>query len=304
MKIVFMGTPAFAAASLNQLYTDGHDICAVMTQPDKQRNRGMRLGISPVKELASAHGTPVFQPQTLKDGVAADILRGLKADLIAVVAYGKLLPLDILSLPECGCVNIHGSILPKYRGSAPVQRAVLNGERITGVTSMYMAPEMDAGDIILRKTTEIGEEETAGELYDRLAILGAGLLSDTVHAIASGTASRIKQNDADATYAPPLTKEMSPIDWTKTTREILCHIRGLNPWPVATTELGGTIFKVFKATGTQSITGLMAGTIVETGRDSLEVACADGTIIIKELQAPGGKRMSVADYLRGHPICR
>ncbi|NLT14148.1 MAG: methionyl-tRNA formyltransferase [Clostridiales bacterium] len=304
MRIVFMGTPAFAALSLERLYSDGHDICAVLTQPDKQQNRGMKLGTSPVKELASKHQTLIHQPQSLKDGAAADLLRELNPDLIAVVAYGKLLPPEILLLPRYGCINIHGSVLPKYRGSAPVQHAVLNGETVTGVTSMYMAPEMDAGDIIFTKTTEIGEEETAGELYGRLAELGASLLSKTIRAIASGNAPRTRQNDAEATYAPPLTKEMSPINWTKSVREILCHIRGLNPWPVATTVLDGSIFKVFKGSGTGRHTGLPPGSIAQAGREGIEVACADGTVIIKDLQAPGGRRMPAADYLRGHPICR
>lgn len=304
MRIVFMGTPAFAALSLDRLYSDGYDICAVVTQPDKQQNRGMKLEMSPVKKLALKHQTFIYQPQTLKDGAAAGMLLKLSPDLIAVVAYGKLLPPEILSLPKYGCINIHGSLLPKYRGSAPVQHAVLNGERITGVTSIYMSPEMDAGDIIFTKTTEIGEDETAGELSDRLAVLGASLLSETVMAIASGTAPRFKQNDSEATYAPPLTKNMSPIDWTKSVREILCHIRGLNPWPVATTVLNGSLIKVFKGSGTQHRTGQLPGNIVQTGREGIEIACADGTVIIKELQAPGGRRMHAADYLRGHPICR
>ncbi len=303
MKIVFMGTPAFAAVSLDRLYSDRYDIRAVFTQPDKQQNRGMKLGISPVKELALKHRTPVFQPHTLKDGAAADKLRELRPDVISVVAYGKLLPPEILSLPSCGCINIHGSILPKYRGAAPVQWAVLNGEKMTGVTSMYLAPEMDAGDIIMTKTTEIGEEETAGVLYDRLGVLGAALLSETIQAIDSGTAPRVKQNDADATYAPPLTKEMSPICWSKTAREILCHIRGLNPWPVATTEIGGAVFKIFKAAGTGNSAGMTPGSIIKAGHDGIEIACAGGSVVVEELQAPGGRRMAAADYLRGHPLC-
>jgi methionyl-tRNA formyltransferase len=303
MKIVFMGTPEFAAVSLDRLYSDGFDIRAVFTQPDKQQNRGMKLGISPVKELALRHDTPVYQPTTLRDGTAAEQLREIKPDLIAVVAYGKLLPTELLSLPTCGCINIHGSILPKYRGAAPVQRAVLNGEKTTGVTSMYMAPEMDAGDIILTKTTAIGDEETAGTLFNRLSILGSELLSETIRAIGSGTAPRIKQNDAEATYAPPLTKEMSPIDWTRNAHEILCHIRGLNPWPVATTEIQGTVYKIFTAAAAENQTVSVPGSVVKTGQDGIEIACADGSVVIKELQAPSGRRMAAADYLRGHPIC-
>lgn len=299
-----MGTPEFAARALERLYTDGHDIIGVFTQPDKPKNRGLKPQPSPVKALAQSHGTPVFQPQTLRDGTSENELRELKPELIAVVAYGKLLPREILSVPPLGCVNIHGSILPKYRGSAPIQRAVLSGEKTTGVTSMYMAEAMDAGDIIMMKTTDIGENETSGELYGRLSLLGAELLGETVAAIAGGTAPRIPQNDADATFAPPLTKELSPIDWTKTAREIGCQVRGLNPWPLATAELNGTSFKIFSVETTSDITGKTAGTIVTAGKDGIEMACADGTVIIKELQAPGGKRMAAADYLRGHPICR
>lgn len=303
MKIVFMGTPDFAAESLSRLYSGSHDICAVFTQPDKQLGRGMKVGISPVKALALEHHTPVFQPTTLRDGTAIRELKTLDPDLIAVVAYGKILPQDILSLPPCGCINIHGSILPKYRGAAPVQRAVLNGEKITGVTSMYMAPEMDAGDIILTKTTEIGENETAGELYGRLAVLGAELLSETIDAIKNGTAPRVRQNEEDVTFAPPLTKEMSPIDWTKTVDEITCQIRGLNPWPVATAEIAGMFFKVFKGIGKKNQVGMPPGSIVKADREGIELACADGTVIIKEIQVAGGRRMAAADYLRGHPLC-
>lgn len=304
MKIVFMGTPEFAAVSLNQLYSDGYDICGVFTQPDKQQKRGMKLAASPVKELALRHQTPVYQPVTLRDGTALRQLRELNPDLIAVVAYGKILPPDILNLPLKGCVNIHGSILPKYRGSAPVQWAVLNGEKTTGVTSMYMDPEMDTGDIIMIKTTEIGETETAGELFERLSVLGAGLLSETIEAIEHGSAARSKQNNAEASYAPPLTKDMSPIVWTKKAREILCQIRGLNPWPVATTDIDGTVVKVFKAIASDGLSGLNPGSVVKAGQDGIEIACADGTVVIQELQAPNSRRMLAADYLRGHPICR
>lgn len=303
MKIVFMGTPDFAAISLQKLYQDGYEICGVFTQPDKPQNRGLKLSMSPVKECALAHGTPVFQPSTLRDGEAERQLRALEPDLIAVVAYGKLLPKNILELPPLGCINIHGSILPKYRGSAPVQWAVLNGETSTGVTSMYMAEAMDAGDVILSKETLIGETETAGELYNRLAHLGAELLSETVAAILSGNKTRFKQDESAVTFAPPLTKEMSPIDWTKNTCEVLCLIRGLNPWPVATMEISGVVFKVFKAVSSERHTDSEPGSILKADNDGIEVACANGTVIIKELQAPGSKRMAAADYLRGHPLC-
>jgi methionyl-tRNA formyltransferase len=317
MKIVFMGTPDFAAASLRRLYSDGMELAAVFTQPDKPQNRGLKLTASPVKELALTHGTPVYQPATLRDGEAIQILRAINPDLIVIVAYGKLLPPDILALPRLGCINIHGSLLPKYRGSAPIQWAVLKGESITGVTSMYLAEAMDAGDIIFKRETAIREGETAGELYDRLAVLGAELLSVTIAALRSGTAPRIPQDEALVTFAPPLSKAMSPIDWTKSAREILCQIRGLNPWPVATADLGGVSFKVYKAipgmgTG-QNAPGTLIhagregievapGSIITTGREGFEVACEGGSVIITELQAAGGKRMPASDYLRGHPI--
>ena len=303
MKIVFMGTPDFAVKSLERLYTDGCDIAAVFTQPDKPKNRGMKMVMSPVKELALEKGTRIYQPQSLKDGEALEILKSLSPDLIAVVAYGKLLPREILQLPKLGCVNIHGSILPKYRGSAPIQWAVLNGEHETGVTSMYMAEAMDAGDIIMIKKTKIGDDETSGALYDRLGGLGAGLLSETVSAIENGTAGRTKQNDDEATYAPPLRKDMSPIIWDKPSGAVICQIRGLNPWPAATAEIGGINFKVYKAVMTGNETKAKPGTLLNAGKDGIEIACSDGTVIIKELQAPGGKRMNASDYLRGHPLC-
>jgi len=303
MKIVFMGTPEFAAVSLKRLYDDGRDVAAVFTQPDKPRGRGMKLVPSPVKVLALEHGTPVHQPASLKDGDTLLQLRTLKPDLIVVVAYGKLLPPEILDLPPYGCVNIHGSLLPKYRGAAPIHHAVLNGETETGVTSMYMVPEMDAGDILLMKKTAIGEMETAGELSGRLAILGAELLSETLAAIESGTVKRVKQNGSEATFAPPLTKELSPIDWTRTGREIVNQVRGLNPWPAATAILCTIPFKIFRAEAKAEPSGLVPGAIVSAGRNGIEVACADGTVVIKQLQAPGGRQMDAAEYLRGHPLC-
>lgn len=298
-----MGTPGFAAESLARLYADGRDVVAVFTQPDKPQSRGMKMTASPVKELALSRGTPVLQPEKLRGADVLDQLNALKPDLIAVVAYGKLLPPAILELPAHGCINIHGSLLPKYRGAAPVQRAVLNGEKETGVTSMYMAPEMDAGDIILVRKTAIGENETSGELYGRMAKLGAELLSETIDAIQSGTAPRVKQNGPEATYAPPLTKDLSPIDWSKSAREIVNLVRGLNPWPVATADITGTAFKIYNAAASGRRTDAVPGTLLAADKNGIEVACAGGSVLIRELQAPGGRRMAAADYLRGHPIC-
>ncbi|MBQ8974810.1 MAG: methionyl-tRNA formyltransferase [Oscillospiraceae bacterium] len=303
MKIVFMGTPDFAEISLRRLYDEGHDIAAVFTQPDKPKNRGKKLAMSPVKLLALERGTPVYQPDTLRDGQAEKLIKDLDPELIIAVAYGKLLPESILSIPPKGCINIHGSILPKYRGSAPIQWTVLNGDEEGGVTAMYMGKGMDTGDIIAFEKVTVGEKETAGELFDRLAVLGAELLCRTVSDISMGDVSAAPQNEADATYAPPLTKDMCPIDWSGTGRQIIKHICGLDPWPVATAEIGGATLKIFDADRTDRKTGKTPGTIVSAGNAGIEVACADGTVIIKELQAPGKKRMPAADYLRGHPLC-
>jgi len=304
MRIVFMGTPDFARGPLERLYNDGHDIAAVFTQPDKPRNRGMKVAPCPVGELAAERGTPVFQPATLRDGTALKILSELQCELIAVVAYGKLLPLDVLELPPLGCVNIHGSLLPKYRGAAPIQRAVINGERETGVTSIYMAEEMDAGDILYTRKTAIGDDETAGELFDRLGILAAELLSETVDAISRGSAVGIPQNHEEATFAPPLRKEASAIDWRDCAEVIRNKVRGFNPRPTATAEFGGVTYKVFSAAAGERKAGTVPGRIIAAGNEGLAVECGDGTVIIKELQAPGGKRMSAADYLRGHKLMR
>lgn len=303
MKIVFMGTPDFAAASLKALYEAGRDVAAVFTQPDKPKNRGMKLAPSPVKELALARGTPVYQPETLRDGQAESILRAIAPDLIAVVAYGRILPPAILDIPPLGCVNIHASLLPRLRGSAPVQWAVLNGETETGVTSMYMAPEMDAGDIIFTRKTPIGEEETAGELYMRLAEMGAGLLVETLQAIEEGRAPRTPQDHSLATYAPPIRKEQAPIDWSRSAREISCHVRGLNPWPVATAELFGTLLKIYAVKPEPGPVTAEPGTVLAANDEGIRVACGDGAVRVLEVQAPGKKRMPAADFLRGRRIC-
>ena len=304
MRIVFMGTPDFAAASLQSLIDANFDVVGVFTQPDKPKNRGMKLFPCPVKEIALKAGIPVFQPEKMRDGTALEQMKSLEPDLVVVVAYGRILPDDILAVPPFGCINIHGSLLPKYRGAAPIQRAVLCGEKVTGVTSMYLATEMDAGDIIYTDETEIGEFETSGELFDRLKIMGALLLCRTVTDIFAGTAPRTPQNHADATYADMLTKEMSPIDWTKSPREIVKHVCGLDPWPVATADFGGDTFKVFGVEYTGNKTDKEPGAIVSAdSKKGIEVACGEGqTLLITSIQAAGAKRMSAGDYLRGHPI--
>lgn len=303
MRIVFMGTPDFAEESLRALLEAGEDVAAVFTQPDKPRGRGMRESFSPVKALAAERGIPVYQPVTFKDGAATELLRTLAPELLVVVAYGRILPQAFLDVAKYGSINVHGSLLPKYRGAAPIQWAVLNGDKTTGVSVQYMAAAMDAGDVIAARETEIGEFETSGELFDRLKTLGAELLAETVRKIASGSVIRVPQNEADATYTKMLDKNMSPIDWNKSPREIVKHICGLNPWPVATTELGGVSFRVFGAEYTDTRTALAPGKIISAGKAGIEVACGGGrSLRITEVQAAGKKRMSAAAFLLGHPM--
>ena len=261
------------------------------------------MSFSPVKELAITHGTPVFQPEKMRDGTAAEAVRSLSPDILAVVAYGRILPDDILEIPEYGAVNVHASLLPKYRGAAPIQWAVLNGDMETGVSTMYLASEMDTGDIIYTQKTGIGEYETSGDLFDRLKVMGAELLVKTLRDIEAGTAPRTPQDNSQATYVKQLDKSMCPIDWTKAPRAVVKHIYGLQPWPVATMTLGGTEVRVFGAEYTESKTGAVPGTVVSVGKTGIEIACGDGgTVMITQLQAPGKKRVSAADYLLGHPV--
>lgn len=303
MRVVFMGTPDFAAVSLEKLIAEGFDVAGVFTQPDKPRGRGMKLAPCETKEAALAHGLPVYQPEKLRDGTALALLKELRPDILVVVAYGRILPKDILDLPRYGAVNVHGSLLPKLRGSAPIQRAVLNGEDVTGVSTMYLAEEMDAGDVIYQAETKIGEYETSAELFDRLAVLGAELLVKTLRDIEAGVAPRTPQDHSLATYAPPLSKDECPIDWTRPARGVIRHICGMQTWPVATAVIDGTDCKIHAAEYTQTHTDKAPGTVVSAGKAGIEVACGGGeTVRITELQAPGKKRMKAADYLLGHPI--
>ena len=303
MRIVFMGTPDFAAASLKKLIDEKYYIAAVFTQPDKPRDRGMKLSYSPVKELALENNIPVYQPTRLRDGTATELIKSLDPDILVVVAYGRILPDDMLEVPKYGAINVHASLLPKYRGAAPIQWAVLNGDKITGVTTMYLASEMDTGDIIYTTETEIGEFETSGELFDRLMIMGAELLDRTLRDIEAGTAPRTPQDHSKASYVKMLDKSLSPIEWAKTPREVIKQIYGLQPWPVATAELDGKVFKIYSAEYTQNKTVKAPGSVVSAGKKGIEIACLGGeTLLITELQAAGKKRMKASDYLLGHPI--
>lgn len=302
MRILFMGTPEFAVASLRRLVEDGHEICGVFTQPDKPKNRGHKLAFSPVKEYALTKNLPVFQPVSLKGGEALELLRSLAPELTVVAAYGQLLPDDILNVPPLGSVNVHSSLLPRYRGAAPINWAILNGETETGVTIMYMARALDAGDIILQKSTPIGAEEDAQSLTERLAELGAEALSETVRALAAGTAARTPQNESLSTYAPKLEKGLSPIDWTRSAHEIACQVRGLIPWPCATTDvISGEPMKLYSVEELDQATGLQPGARAAEGKQGIDIACGDGKLLrVRELQAQGGKRMSAWAYLMGH----
>ena len=303
MRIVFMGTPEFAVPSLKALVDAGHDICGVFTQPDKPKNRGMKLQPTPVKEYALTQSIPVFQPAKMRDGEALSILKGLSPELIVVAAYGKILPIDILQLPPRGCINVHSSLLPKYRGAAPINWAILNGEDESGVTIMYMAEGLDTGDMIAAESTPIALDENAQQLHDRLAEMGAGLVVRVVAEMERGSISTEPQNDALSCYAPMLSKELSPIDWRKNARQIHDQVRGLYPWPAAVTEIDGIRCKVLRTALTNETTGKAPGAYVQADKKGLKVACGSGEVLeILDLQPDGKKRMAATAFLLGHPI--
>lgn len=303
MRILFMGTPDFAVPSLEALLAAGHQVVGVFTQPDKPKNRGMKLQPPPVKVCALAHDIPVFQPTKLRDGTALAQIQELAPDLIVVAAYGRILPQEILDYPRLGCINVHSSLLPKYRGSAPIHWAILNGDQESGVTIMKMVLALDAGDILAQRATPIDPDETVEDLHDRLADLGAQLLPETVEKLADGTAVAIPQAEDQVTLAPMLSRALSPMDWTRPARQLHNQVRGLIPWPAAVTELNGTRCKVFSTTVLEETTGKAPGCVVAAGKKGLKIACGGGTVLqINELQADGGKRLKAADYLRGHPI--
>ncbi|WP_195278600.1 methionyl-tRNA formyltransferase [Clostridium sp. J1101437_171009_A5] len=304
MRIVFMGTPAFAVPSLEKLIEAGHEIVGIFTQPDKPKNRGMKLLPPPVKVCAQEHEIPVYQPTKLRDGTALAQIQALAPELIVVAAYGRILPDEILDYPKLGCINVHSSLLPRYRGAAPINWAILNGDEKTGVTIMHMATELDAGDIITQAETAIDPDEDAETLYQRLADMGGALLISAVEQLAAGTATRTPQEAAGVTLAPMLGRELSPIDWKRSAQEIHNQVRGLIPWPTATTDaITGDTMKILVTQQTGEQTGAPAGTVVAAGKQGIDMACGDGKILrIVELQAAGKKRMKAADYLRGNPI--
>ncbi|MBR5121304.1 MAG: methionyl-tRNA formyltransferase [Oscillospiraceae bacterium] len=302
MNIVFMGTPTFAVPTLKKLYENGHNILAVFTQTDKPKGRGMKLAFSPVKEFAVEHNLEVYQPNSLKreTEIYTPILRELNPDVIVVVAYGKILPPEVLSIPKLGCINVHGSLLPKYRGAAPIQWTVLNGDKFGGVTTMLMAEGMDTGDMLLKSSVEVGENETASELYDRLSFVGADLLIETLEKL--DTITPEKQNEAEATLAPMLSKEMCQIDFTKDAKSVHNQICGLSDWPCAVCFLDDKRLKVYRSEIVDEKCTHEAGKVID--EKNFVVACGVGAVKLVEIQAEGSKRMNSSDYLRGKPISK
>lgn len=297
MRIVFMGTPDFAVPSLEALLKRGHEIVAVYTQPDKPKGRGHKLLSPPVKELAMQHGIPVYQPVSLRKEEAIEELRALQPELIVVAAYGKILPVAVLEIPPRGCINVHGSLLPKYRGAAPIQWAVLNGDAVSGVTIQQMGEGIDTGDILAKAETEIGADETSGELFDRLMVIGAELLIKTIDKLDSIVPE--PQDEALATHAAMLSKEMGVVDWTKTAQEVHNLVRGLNPWPVAVCTVEGKRMKIFR---TQIIEARGKPGVLTNLNGEMTVFCGENAVQLAEIQPENGKRMRGSDYLRGHPL--
>lgn len=296
-----MGTPEFAVPCLQKLIDLGHEVTGVFTQPDKPQGRKMIMTPPPVKELALANGLKVYQPLKMRDGTALEMLKEADPELAIVVAYGKILPKEMLEYPKYGCINIHASLLPKLRGAAPIQWSVINGLEKTGVTSMQMDEGLDTGDMLIKSEIEIGENDTAGDMHDKLSVLGAQVLEETITALLNGELKPEKQNHDEFTYAPMLSKELSPINWNLTAQQVHNKIRGLSPWPSACAMLGGKKVKIHKSILTSG-SGKSAGEVVENGKH-LVVACGDGNCIeILSIQAEGKKAMSAADFMRGNPV--
>lgn len=302
MKIAFMGTPDFAVTSLCKLIEKGYQVEMVVTQPDRPRGRGKKVQPPPVKLLAQEHGISIAQPESVKDKGFIEELRDINPDVIVVVAFGQILPEEILNLPPLGCVNVHASLLPKYRGAAPINWSIINGERFTGITTMYMDKGMDTGDMVYQQRIEIGPEETAGQLHDRLAALGAEVLVKTLEDIIKGTAPRIPQNHSQATYAPQLSRDDGRVDWNQPAEKIYNLIRGTDPWPGCFTFYEGIRMKIWKAKVLNIDSVGQAGTIINISSDGLTVKAGKGQIAIQEIQMPSSRRMTVEEYIRGNSL--
>ncbi len=298
MKLIFMGTPDFAVPCLEKLIDAGHEIAAVFTQPDKPRGRKQVMTPPEVKVCALEHGLTVYQPQTLRDGEAMEIIRNIRPDCIVVAAYGKILPKEMLDFPRYGCINVHGSLLPKYRGSAPIQWAVINGEKETGVTIMQMAQGVDTGDMLYQKAIPIALDDTAESMFLKLSDLGGRMITEALERLEKGELTAEKQDEALATHAPMLSKEIAVINWHKPAEEVHNLVRGLYSWPIAQTSLHGKKLKIYRTTPCTARGE--AGTVIRT--EPLTVACGKGSVVIEELQLEGKKRMDAKTFLIGHPL--
>ena len=303
MRIVFMGTPDFAVPSLRALLDSGYEVVGVFCQPDRPKGRGNKMTACPVKELALSAGIPVYQPERIKRAEGVEMLRSCKPDLCVTAAFGQLLSQEILDIPPLGTVNVHSSLLPRHRGSAPINWAIIKGDSVTGVTTMFTDIGMDTGDMLLTRETRIGDTETAGELSDRLAVMGAELLVETLRALEAGTLTRTPQNPDEATYEPKMDKALGLIDWSKPAREIDWLVRGTTPWPGAYTTLGEGSMKVFEVRICGGKPEAAPGTVLASdAKAGLVVACGDAQLELTQIQMPGAKRMNAKDYLRGHAI--
>ncbi|MDR0879931.1 MAG: methionyl-tRNA formyltransferase [Clostridioides sp.] len=302
MKIVFMGTPDIAVPCLQKLIDEEHEVVGVVTQPDKQRGRGKKMSFSPVKELAVKYEIPVLQPCKARDIEFIEEIKEINPDLIVVVAFGQILPKELLDIPKFGCVNVHVSMLPKYRGAAPINWVVINGEKMTGVTTMYMDEGLDTGDIILQEEIDLDDEITAGELHDRIMSDGADLLKETIEMISEGVAPRHKQDDSLSSYAPIMDKKLGDIDFSKSAKQIHDLVRGVNPWPSAYTTYGEATMKVWKTRVVDEVSGEEPGTIIEVTKGGIKVATGELVLLIEEIQMPNKKRMMVGEYIKGNEI--
>lgn len=302
MKIVFMGTPDIAAGCLQKLIDEKSEIIGVVTQPDKPQNRGKKLGMPPVKELALKYDLPVYQPVKARDEEFVKILQELNPDIIVVVAFGQILPKSILDIPKLGCINVHVSLLPKYRGAAPINWVIINGEEKTGVTTMYMDEGLDTGDMILTEEFDLDDEITAGELHDKMTVIGAETLVKTLELIKEGKAPRTPQNHEEFTYAPIMKKTLGHIDWNKSGREVHNLARGVNPWPGAYTIYNDVTMKIWKTKVLDETSEKTPGTILKVNKDGIRVSTKDNVVLVEEIQMPGKKRVQVSEYIKGNSI--
>ena len=302
MKIIYMGTPDFAVLPLKALYDDGHEILLVVTQPDKPKGRGHKMQAPPVKEFALLHDIPTYQPDSAKTDEAYEFLKSFGADVFIVAAYGQILPQRILDIPKYGCINIHASLLPKYRGAAPIQWSIINGEDVTGVTTMQMNAGLDTGDMLVKEEVEITPTDTADSLHDKLALAGVNAIRETIKQIEAGTLNPQKQDDSLSCYAPMLYKTTGYIDFKKPAKEIYNLIRGLNSYPYASTTYLGTRFKVISAEVSEKVANGKAGEILDVSKSGILVACGSGVLLITEIQFEGKKKMAVSEYIKGNKL--